>query len=113
MTVDESQAVDIELQPGEFSLHHVRLVHGSEPNRAAHRRVGLAIRYIPTRLRQVAGAEDSATLVRGTDSYNYFEHEPLADGGLHASRRSPCMPPSSGWKVQVLYRGTGQEHFRP
>ena len=33
-------AVDIELQPGEFSLHHVRLVHGSDPNpsgRPAHR----------------------------------------------------------------------------
>src|SRR5688500_5828714 len=28
VAVDESQAVAIELQPGEMSLHHVRLVHG-------------------------------------------------------------------------------------
>jgi len=28
--VNPADAVDIELQPGEFSIHHVRLVHGSE-----------------------------------------------------------------------------------
>ena len=33
--VDESQAVTIELQPGEISLHHVRLVHGSPAIRRA------------------------------------------------------------------------------
>lgn len=76
VTVDEAQAVDIALAPGEFSLHHVRLVHGSEPNRADHRRVGLALRYIPTRIRQVAGAQDSATLVRGADHYGNFTAEP-------------------------------------
>ena len=38
--VDESKAVDIALQPGEMSLHHIKLVHGSEPEphrRPAHR----------------------------------------------------------------------------
>src|SRR5712692_4073503 len=30
--VDESQAVDIVLQPGEMSLHHVLIVHGSGAN---------------------------------------------------------------------------------
>jgi non-haem Fe2+, alpha-ketoglutarate-dependent halogenase len=30
--VDESKAVELPLQPGEMSLHHVRLIHGSEPN---------------------------------------------------------------------------------
>lgn len=74
--VDERQAVEIELQPGEMSLHHVRLFHGSEPNASAHRRVGLAIRYIPTRIRQIAGSEDSATLVRGVDRFGHFLPEP-------------------------------------
>ena len=36
----------------------------------------MAIRYIPTRIRQVAGTEDSATLVRGTDRYGHFLPEP-------------------------------------
>jgi chlorinating enzyme len=73
--VDASQAVTIELQPGEMSLHHVRIIHGSEPNPSSDRRIGFAIRYIPTYVRQVEG-DDSATLVRGVDRYNTFEPEP-------------------------------------
>jgi chlorinating enzyme len=76
VAVDELEAVDLVLRPGEMSLHHVRLIHGSEPNRAPHRRIGLAIRYIPTRLRQTIGSEDSATLVRGADRYGHFHPEP-------------------------------------
>ena len=74
--VDPKQAVTIELQPGEMSLHHVRIIHGSEPNPADDRRIGFAIRYIPTYVRQVEG-DDSATLVRGIDTFNTFEHEPV------------------------------------
>ena len=44
-----------------MSLHHVRLIHGSEPNPSGQRRIGFAIRYIPTYVRQVAGAHDTAT----------------------------------------------------
>src|SRR5205085_2777641 len=73
--VDEAKARVIELQPGEMSLHHVRLVHGSPPNPSNDRRIGFAIRYIPTSVRQVAG-EDSATLVRGVDEHRHFGHEP-------------------------------------
>src|SRR5262249_22803693 len=69
--VDESEAVPLLLDPGEMSLHHVRLVHGSPPNPSPDRRIGFAIRYIPTSLRQLEG-EDSATLVRGVDRYRHF-----------------------------------------
>lgn len=79
--VDEAQAVALELQPGEMSLHHVRLFHGSEPNPSARRRIGFAIRYLPTHVRQVVGMQDSATLVRGVDKYGHFlpERRPEAD----------------------------------
>src|SRR5207237_46407 len=73
--VDASQSVPLNLRPGEMSLHHVRLVHGSAPNPSLDRRIGFAIRYIPTSIRQLEG-EDSATLVRGEDRFHYFEHEP-------------------------------------
>jgi len=46
--VDHSQRRIITLRPGEMSLHHVRLVHGSPPNPSSDRRIGFAIRYIPT-----------------------------------------------------------------
>ena len=83
VTVDESRAVDIVLEPGQMSLHHVRLVHGSEPNHAAHRRIGFAIRYLPTYVKQLAGAVDSATLVRGTDEYGHFLLEPAPRSDFH------------------------------
>ena len=74
--VNEEDAVDVVLQPGQMSLHHVRLFHGSEPNRADHPRFGYAIRYIPTYIRQTAGVRDSATLVRGKDEFGNFDPEP-------------------------------------
>ncbi len=53
--VDGAKAVDLVLQPGEMSLHHVRLIHGSEPNPSDRRRIGFAIRYLPTHVRQTVG----------------------------------------------------------
>ncbi len=83
VAVDESKAVDIVLAPGELSLHHVRLVHGSEPNRSDAPRIGFAIRYLPTDVRQVSGNPDSATLVRGKDDYGHFLPEPPPRADFH------------------------------
>jgi ectoine hydroxylase-related dioxygenase (phytanoyl-CoA dioxygenase family) len=44
---DESKAVDIELEPGQMSLHDVYMIHGANPNRSPQRRAGVAIRYMP------------------------------------------------------------------
>ncbi|NIO41113.1 MAG: phytanoyl-CoA dioxygenase, partial [Burkholderiales bacterium] len=76
INVDEAKTVDLQLKPGEMSLHHVRIVHGSRPNRTNSRRIGLAIRYVPTYVRQVSGARDYATLVRGEDTFHHFDLEP-------------------------------------
>ena len=46
-TFDESQAVDLELDPGQMSMHDVYLVHGAGANRSARRRAGVALRYMP------------------------------------------------------------------
>ncbi len=43
--VDEATAVDVELRAGEMSLHHVDIVHGSNPNRATWWRTGFIVRY--------------------------------------------------------------------
>jgi non-heme Fe2+,alpha-ketoglutarate-dependent halogenase len=82
--VDEAKTVDIVLQPGEMSLHHVKIAHGSDPNTADDRRIGLAIRYIPGYVRQVIGKDDTATLVRGTDRFGHFEPEPRATADFSA-----------------------------
>jgi len=46
--VDESGAVDIILNPGDVSIHHPNVIHGSEANNSDMWRRGLTIRYIPT-----------------------------------------------------------------
>ena len=76
VAVNPDEAVTLELNPGQMSLHHVLLVHGSEPNPSAKRRVGIAIRYMPTHVRQTTPDPDFVTLVRGSDNYHHF---PLAD----------------------------------
>ena len=45
--MDEAEALDVELEAGQFSLHDVHLIHGSNPNRSDRRRAGVAIRYMP------------------------------------------------------------------
>jgi non-heme Fe2+,alpha-ketoglutarate-dependent halogenase len=109
--VDEAQAVHVELKPGEASLHHVLLFHGSEPNRSDDRRIGLAIRYIPTRLRQAVGQRDWATLVRGKDRFRNFEpaHVPKRDLEPAALAFHQMV---SEEQVKVLYRGTGKTAYR-
>jgi hypothetical protein len=107
--VNEADAVNIELQPGEFSLHHVRLVHGSDPNQADYRRLGYAVRYIPTYVKQTVGPRDCATLVRGVDNYHHFDMEPVPKAdldpeavALHARVTEEAN--------QILYRGTDKRN---
>ena len=109
VAVDETKAVPLVLQPGEMSLHHVRLVHGSPPNPSPDRRIGFAIRYIPTSLHQLEGT-DSATLVRGEDRFGHFELEPrperdMQDDMLALHRRLTERA------AQILYKGTGVDNF--
>jgi ectoine hydroxylase-related dioxygenase (phytanoyl-CoA dioxygenase family) len=44
---DESTAVNLELEPGQMSLHDVRLIHGSLANTSGQRRAALIMRYMP------------------------------------------------------------------
>lgn len=46
-TFDEANAVDLELQPGQMSLHDVYMIHGANPNRSPNRRAGVAVRFMP------------------------------------------------------------------
>ncbi len=80
---DEAQAVDIELQPGQMSLHDVYMIHGAAANHSPQRRTGVALRYMPSTslfdraLRPVQGrsgvpvnfAQRPLWLVRGTDRH--------------------------------------------
>ena len=45
---DEGRAVDLELQPGQMSLHDVYMIHGAAANTSGQRRTGVALRYMPS-----------------------------------------------------------------
>ena len=107
--VDQSKAVRLDLKPGEMSLHHMRIVHGSPPNPSDQRRIGFAIRYIPTYVRQLEG-NDSATLVRGIDEYRTFEHEPRPTRDLDPAFVA-LHKDITGRSAQILYRGTQVQSY--
>jgi non-haem Fe2+, alpha-ketoglutarate-dependent halogenase len=67
----------LELGLGECSFHHVKIVHGSAPNRTEQRRIGLAIRYMAPSVKPLHAGRDFATLVRGVDAHGNFDEMPL------------------------------------
>lgn len=63
MDVDESQAVDVVLKPGEMSLHHTNIVHGSNPNTSDGPRIGFIVRFVTN---QSTNRDRQVMRVRGT-----------------------------------------------
>jgi hypothetical protein len=71
--VDESRAVNMALQAGEMSLHHIGIIHGSNPNRSEKPRIGIAARYITPEVVQDGAERQMVLLVRGKDDFGHFE----------------------------------------
>jgi ectoine hydroxylase-related dioxygenase (phytanoyl-CoA dioxygenase family) len=44
---DAATAVDLQLQPGQMSMHDVYMIHSAQANRSPRRRAGVALRYMP------------------------------------------------------------------
>lgn len=108
--VDTSTAVDMPLKPGEFSLHHTLIVHGSGANDSHDRRIGVGISYIPTRVRFTGSTRLSAMLVRGVDRYGHFDDEPRpaadCDPAARAAHERIC-------RIYFGSKGELDAQFRP
>lgn len=104
--VDESTATRMALAPGQFSLHHEKIVHGSAPNTSDGRRVGLAVRYLKPYAREDASMPSSehATLVRGSDRFQTFVQDP--------SPRWDMDPLAVEYLDQVLVKKFGNRYRR-
>ena len=76
--VDESQAVDMVLAPGDVEVHHPNIVHGSNANTSPDRRCGLTIRYIPTstRITDPQAPYPSAFHLQGSPGVNSYQPRP-------------------------------------
>ncbi|MCH0564640.1 MULTISPECIES: phytanoyl-CoA dioxygenase family protein [unclassified Streptomyces] len=76
--VEKRGVVDIELEPGDVSIHHPHLLHYSEANTSAKRRCGLDIGYISTTTRiHSEGIYLDPLLVRGTDATGRNKYRPF------------------------------------
>ncbi len=77
--VNTSNAVPLELAPGELAVFSGNLVHGSGPNQSDNERVSLLIDYTPVRSKQNIG-QGSGQLVKGHDPYGYIAQETVPAG---------------------------------
>ncbi len=71
-SVDESNVVYFELEPGECSLHDSRIIHGAAANTSPYRRCGYTMRYFSTNIKVLQdtdgkGDEFKVWLARGKD----------------------------------------------
>jgi non-heme Fe2+,alpha-ketoglutarate-dependent halogenase len=73
--IDDSLAVEMPLEPGQFSLHHERTAHDSLPNRSDDRRIGVAFFYMSAHVRSTLGPR-SAMPVAGIDTYGHWSRDP-------------------------------------
>lgn len=75
---EERGIVDIELKPGDVSIHHPHLLHCSEANTSPKRRCGLDIGYIATSTRiESEGLYLDPVLVRGEPVEGVNSYRPL------------------------------------
>ena len=111
--VDEDDAVDVLLHPGQVSLHHGRLFHASGPNLSDHDRIGLVFRFLTPGVRQLVSKRDYAMQVRGIDSQGNWIHvaPPTrncapADLALHArikEDQSAALAEGAAQKLHAAY----------
>lgn len=106
--IDTRDAVNVELEPGQMSLHHPRVVHGSEPNTGAGRRIGFVIQaYIPPHVRQTK-CRGYATLVRGEDTHGSYTLLPRPQADMEAAAQALRREVNAA-REEVLYEGTTGE----
>ena len=80
LEIDRNKEIPVILKPGEMSLHHCLLAHGSGPNLTDNYRIGIAVRYLPTHVKQNEGPPISMILARGKDDYNHFNKDNIPKG---------------------------------
>ena len=109
--LDESAAINLQVDSGEMALFTYRIAHASHPNSSDDRRLAYAIRYLPPDARQVEADWDSAALVRGEDRFGHFAHEPepscdFDPVAVEFHRRAEEQ------QRAIMYKGTGIAEHR-
>lgn len=102
--IDAKDSVAVILKTGQASLHHGHLFHSSGPNRSNYRRIGSAIRYITTTMKQRTGDRSLVALVSGEDRFGNFTVSGPPAGRLMDDDFERCRNDAE-IKRRVLYAG--------
>eukprot|EP00658_Telonema_sp_P-2_P076795 TRINITY_DN6800_c0_g1_i1.p1 TRINITY_DN6800_c0_g1~~TRINITY_DN6800_c0_g1_i1.p1 ORF type:complete len:172 (-),score=55.49 TRINITY_DN6800_c0_g1_i1:231-746(-) len=81
--------VHLELEPGDISVHHPAILHGSDSNLSNQRRCGLNIRYVAGSTRVVQDLGDDLFFMRGKPDHevNKYRAWPEWKQGQHMEFR--------------------------
>lgn len=71
--LEKNNPVTINLEPKQYSIHHVNCVHGSKLNKSRKPRIGFAIRYISSETTHLNRKLDSALHVCGKKNNYYID----------------------------------------
>lgn len=94
---DESTAVNVELEPGQMSLHDVRMIHGSAANTSGERRAALIMRYMPG----TSHYDRSLAIRRRDDSpFNIFDQPLWLMRGADRSNRNDFSHGHELWRTR-------------
>ena len=83
--VDSENAKDLELSPGDISIHNPNIIHGSNPNFSNNWRIGLTLRLIPTTT-YVNKKKWECIIINGKKTFginNNYKKKPLFDLQKH------------------------------
>lgn len=107
--VDTSQAVDMPLTAGQFSIHHELLVHGSAPNTTGERRLGISFACVPTEAKPLSGP-NTGVLIAGDNVPGHwalnkepaFDLDPVGMAELEAVQRAYRDPAATKLITEVI-----------
>jgi non-heme Fe2+,alpha-ketoglutarate-dependent halogenase len=80
--VDDDKIVNIDLLPGQASIHHTLMLHRSGSNESDGWRLGVGFNYASSKVKPLPGFHDSALLLRGKASVGGFELTRMPDADL-------------------------------
>jgi ectoine hydroxylase-related dioxygenase (phytanoyl-CoA dioxygenase family) len=90
LNVDASMTIPINLEAGEFSIHHPLLFHASGPNTSSNARVGLVTRYMAPQV--MPPLRPAYTwLVSGEDKQGNWDHVAPINATVGSELKQRCI----------------------
>ncbi|MFT5258971.1 MAG: non-heme Fe2+,alpha-ketoglutarate-dependent halogenase [Saprospiraceae bacterium] len=106
--VNGDSAIDLILAPGQMSLHHATIIHGSQPNLSTHRRIGFALQaFMPAGAIQTIG-DNYWQKARGNDNESSYQYLDRPHADMDAGNVTSRENVNQNW-ANILYQGASRK----